>query len=88
MRIAEVTSGEPVYIVEIELKKDGPGRRPDTPLDPLKIGAEHSEFENDQVRVFRVEIGPYAVTPMHEHTLKHRHLLDGCNTIHRRRREG
>jgi len=72
MHVAEITSGEPVNIVEIELKKKGAGRRPDTALDPLKIDSKHYkiEFENDQVRVFRVTIGAHASTPMHEHTLK------------------
>ncbi len=72
MHIAEITSAEPVNIVEIELKKKGAGRAPDTPLDPLKIDPKHykPEFENDQVRVFRVIVGPHVATPMHEHTLK------------------
>jgi len=72
MHIAEITSGEPVNIVEIELKKKGAGLAPNTPLDPLKIDPKHYkiEFENDQVRVFRVKVGPHATAPMHEHTLK------------------
>jgi len=72
MHIAEITSGEPVNIVEIELKKKGGGLAPNTPLDPLKIDSKHYkiEFENDQVRVFRVKIGPHSATPMHEHMLK------------------
>lgn len=72
MHIAEITSGEPVNIIEIELKKKGAGLAPNTPLDPLKIDSKQYklEFENDQVRVFRVKIGPHAATPMHEHMLK------------------
>lgn len=72
MHIAEITSSEPVNIIEIELKKKGAGLEPNTPLDPLEIDPKHYkiEFENDQVRVFRVKIGPHAATPMHEHTLK------------------
>ena len=40
-------------------------------MDPLKIDSKHYklEFENDQVRVFRVHIGPHESTPMHEHQL-------------------
>ncbi len=72
MHIAEITSSEPVNIVEIELKKKGAGLAPDSPLDPLKVDSRDYklEFENDQVRVFRVKIAPHASTPMHEHTLK------------------
>jgi uncharacterized RmlC-like cupin family protein len=72
MHIAEITSGEPVNIVEIELKKKGAGLAPNSSLDPLKVDSKQYkiEFENDQVRVFRVKIGPHAATPMHEHTLK------------------
>jgi uncharacterized RmlC-like cupin family protein len=72
MHIAELTSAEPVNIIEIELKKKGAGRTADSPLDPLKIDPKHYklEFENDQVRVFRVIVGPHAASPMHEHTLK------------------
>jgi quercetin dioxygenase-like cupin family protein len=70
--IAEVTTEKPVNIIEIELKKPGSGKTITTPLDPLKIDRKHYklEFENDQVRVFRVKIGPGESTPMHEHQLK------------------
>ncbi len=72
MHIAEVTSAEPINIVEIELKKPGAGLAPTSPLDPLKIDPKHYklEFENGQARVFRVTMGPHASSPMHEHTLK------------------
>jgi uncharacterized RmlC-like cupin family protein len=72
MHMVEITSAEPVNIVEIELKKKGAGRAPESPLDPLKVDPKHYklEFENDQVRVFRVIVGPHVTTPMHEHTLK------------------
>jgi uncharacterized RmlC-like cupin family protein len=72
MHIAEITSAEPVNIVEIELKKKGAGRAAASPLDPLKVDPKHYkvEFENDQVRVFRVILGAHAASPMHEHTLK------------------
>jgi quercetin dioxygenase-like cupin family protein len=69
--IAEVSTEKPVNIIEIELKKPGAGKTITTPLDPLKLDTKHYklEFENDQVRVFRVHIGPHESTPMHEHQL-------------------
>lgn len=72
MHMVQVTSAEPVNIIEIELKKPGAGLEPTSPLDPLKIDPKQYklEFENDQVRVFRVKMGPHASSPMHEHTLK------------------
>jgi len=69
--IADVATEKPVNIVEIELKKPGEGRAVTTALDPIKVDRKHYklEFENDQVRVFRVKIGPRESTPMHEHQL-------------------
>ena len=74
--IAEVSTGTPVNIVEIELKKPGAGKKITTALDPLKVDSKHYklELENDQVRVLRVRIGPHESTPMHEHQL-HRIVL-------------
>ena len=71
MHIAEVTSAHPIGIVEIELKKPGSGKSATSALDPLKIDPKQYklEFENDQVRVFRVKIGPHESTPIHEHAL-------------------
>jgi quercetin dioxygenase-like cupin family protein len=53
------------------LKKPGAGKSVSTAFDPLKVDPKHYklEFENDQVRVFRVKIGPHESTPMHEHQL-------------------
>ncbi|HKD07358.1 MAG TPA: hypothetical protein VKB79_15755 [Bryobacteraceae bacterium] len=70
--IAAVATEKPVNIVEIELKKPGAGKAVTTAIDPLKVDKKHYhlEFENDQVRVFRVKIGPGESTPMHEHQLK------------------
>jgi len=70
IHVAEVTSEQPITIVEMELRKPT-GKNPATTLDPLKVDAKHYkiEFENDQVRVFRVKIGPHESTPMHEHVL-------------------
>ena len=61
--IAEVSTEQPVNIVEIELKKPAGGKKITTALDPLKVDLKHYrlEFENDQVRVFRVRIGPHAI---------------------------
>src|SRR4051794_27949466 len=69
--IAEVTTGDPVNIVEIELKKPGAGKKITTALDPLKVDPKRYklEFENDQVRVFRVKVGPHETIPEHEHQL-------------------
>lgn len=72
MHIAEITTDKPVTIVEVELKKGGdPAKHPGGPLDPVKIDPKHYqvEFENDQVRVLRVKIGPHESAPMHEHSL-------------------
>lgn len=37
--------------------------------DPVKLDPKHYkvEFENDRVRVLRVQVGPHEKTPMHEH---------------------
>ncbi len=37
--------------------------------DPLKVGSKYYklEFENSQVRVLRVRVGPHEKVPMHEH---------------------
>lgn len=70
MHVAEVTSNEPVRIIEIELKKPGGGRNPGAPdLDPVKILPKNYqvEFENDQVRVVRAKAGPKEILARHEH---------------------
>src|SRR4051794_497938 len=67
---AEITSSTPVRIIEVELKKPGnAAASPTAPLDPVKVDPKHYhvEFENDQVRVVRVKIGPGQTAPMHEH---------------------
>src|SRR5438067_40710 len=59
---SEVVSAEPVTIVEVEIKKPGdPNKTATAALDPLKIDPKHYhlEFENLQVRVFRVRFGPH-----------------------------
>jgi quercetin dioxygenase-like cupin family protein len=72
MHIAEITSANPVNIIEVELKKPGAGASASTSkLDPVKVDKKHYkvELENDQVRVLRVKIGPHQSTPLHEHSL-------------------
>ena len=72
MHISEVTTNEPVSIVEVELKKPGVSSKAGTgALDPVKVDPRHYkvEFENDQVRVLRVRIGAKESAPMHEPSL-------------------
>jgi quercetin dioxygenase-like cupin family protein len=72
LHIAEITSANPVNIIEIELKKPGGGLAANaSALDPVKVDPKHYkvELENDQVRVLRVIIGPHQSTPVHEHVL-------------------
>jgi len=72
MHIAEITSDQPVTIVEVELKNAGTSAKAGSQaLDPLKVDPKHYklEFENAQVRVFRVKLGPKESIPLHEHAL-------------------
>lgn len=72
MHVAEITSDQPVRIIEIELKKAGNGRNPGAPaLDPVKVIQKNYrvEFENDQVRVVRVKAAPKETLPLHEHAV-------------------
>ncbi len=69
---SEVTSDEPLTIIEVELKNEGkPGKLQTGALDPLKVAPKvyHLEFENDQVRVTRVRMPAHSGVPQHEHTL-------------------
>jgi hypothetical protein len=69
---SEVTSDEPLTIIEVELKKEGkPGKLQTSPLDPPKVAPKsyHVEFENDQVRVIRVKMPAHSGVPQHEHSL-------------------
>lgn len=69
---AEVTSDKPLTIIEVELKNQGkPGKLETGPLDPLKVAPNnyHLEFENNQVRVTRVNMPPHSGVPEHQHTL-------------------
>jgi quercetin dioxygenase-like cupin family protein len=72
MHTAEIFSQNPVPIVEIEIKRPGsPSFVLDSMRDPVKVDPKHYkvEFENDQVRVLRVTIGPHESTPVHEHSV-------------------
>jgi uncharacterized RmlC-like cupin family protein len=72
MHTAEITSDNPVSIVEVELKKPGgSAKHAASPLDPVKVDPKHYrvELDNDQVRVLRVKIGPHETAPLHEHAL-------------------
>ena len=69
MRVLGNTS---VILVDIGIKKAGdPAKLVSTALDPLRVDPKHDklEFENSQVRVVRVRIGPRESVPMHEHVL-------------------
>ncbi len=69
---AEVVSAEPLTIIEVEIKKPAdPAKSPKTALDPVAIDKKHYhvEFENPQVRVFRVHFGAHESAPLHEHIL-------------------
>jgi quercetin dioxygenase-like cupin family protein len=72
MHTSEVVSAAPIRIIEIELKKTGKlDNSADCPLHPLHVAAEQAtlEFENDQVRVFRVKLAPHGTLAMHEHVV-------------------
>ena len=64
------SGGTTFRIVEIELKKDG-GPVTWPKADPLKVAPKiyTVEFENDQVRVVRVKLGPRQKIAEHEHAV-------------------
>ena len=58
----------------ISIKKPGyPGKAGGTALDPLRVDPKDFklEFENSQVRVLRLKMGPRRSVPMHEYSLDH-----------------
>jgi quercetin dioxygenase-like cupin family protein len=71
MHSPEVISNDAFNIIEIELKKPGTGKAVTGRLDPIKTDPKHYklEFENAQVRVFRVKIEAHGTAPMHQHSL-------------------
>jgi len=69
---SEIVSDAPVTMVEVEIKKPGdPAKSASSPLDPVKVAPRnyHVEFENSQVRVVRVRMGPGQSVPVHQHML-------------------
>ena len=72
MHVSEITSDQPVTVVEVELKKPaGTAGKVNAALDPVKVDPKDYkvEFENSQVRVVRVKIGAHQKVPLHEHVL-------------------
>src|ERR1700719_3274185 len=71
MHSPEVISNDAFNIIEIELKKPGTGKAVTGRLDPIKTDPKHYklEFENAQVRVFRVKIEAHGTAPKHQHSL-------------------
>ena len=67
----EVTGDSSFNIVEVELKNSGTSAPVTGKLDPVKLDPKRYkvEFENPQVRVTRVKVGPQETTPIHEHGL-------------------
>lgn len=68
---AENTSDHPIRILEIDLKAGPAGPLPATPLDPVTVDPQHYkvDFENEYVRVLRVQFGPGENGARHEHIL-------------------
>jgi hypothetical protein len=72
MHTSEVVTDHPVRIIEIEIKKPGdPSKTADCQLHPLHAAPQLAklEFENEQVRVFRVKVAGHGALPMHEHVV-------------------
>jgi len=72
MHTSEVVTEHPVRILEIELKKPGdPAKTADCAMHPLHVAPEQAkfEFENEQVRVFRVKVAGHGTLPLHEHVV-------------------
>ena len=66
MHSPEVIGNEPFNIIEVELKKPGAKTAPFGPHDPVRADPQHFkvEFDNDQVRVLRMTLGPHESTPL------------------------
>jgi uncharacterized RmlC-like cupin family protein len=69
--VAENTSDHPIRILEIDLKGPPSGPLPSTKLDPVAVDPQHYkvDFENEFVRVLRVQFGPGEKGATHEHIL-------------------
>jgi hypothetical protein len=74
LHTSEMTNKNPIQLIDIGIKKPGnPGKVAIGALDPLRVDPKDYklEFENNQVRVTRVKIGPRQSVPMHEYVLNH-----------------
>jgi hypothetical protein len=74
LHTSEMTNKNPIQLIDIGIKKPGnPGKVASSALDPLRVDPKDYklEFENSQVRVVRVKIGPRQSVPMHEYGLNH-----------------
>lgn len=69
--VAENLSDRPIRILEIDLKGPAAGPAPVTALDPVRVDPMHYtvDFENEFVRVLRVQFGPGDKGATHEHIL-------------------
>jgi quercetin dioxygenase-like cupin family protein len=74
LHTSEMTNKNPIQLIDIGIKKPGNATKVvSSALDPLRVDPTDNklEFENSQVRVIRVRIGPRQSAPMHEHVLNH-----------------
>ena len=67
--LPENVGGKPVEAVLIELKGEATNASTAVALDAVKIDPEHHkvEFENERVRVLRINFKPHDKTKEHEH---------------------
>jgi quercetin dioxygenase-like cupin family protein len=74
LHTSEMTNKNPIQLIDIGIKTPGnPAKVASGAWDPLRVDPKDNklEFENSQVRVIRVKIGPRQSVPMHEHVLNH-----------------
>ena len=74
LHTSEMTNKNPIQLIDIGIKTPGnPAKVAIAALDPLRVDPKDDklEFENRQVRVTRVKIGPRQSLPMHEYVLNH-----------------
>ncbi len=67
--LPENLSDKPVEAILVELKARPAAAKPAAAEDPLKTDPQvyKAEFENDRVRVLRVQVSPHVKTMMHSH---------------------
>jgi hypothetical protein len=73
-RVWKVPAFTGPMIVDVGIKKAGAaGKAISSVLDPLRVDPKDFilEFENSQVRILRLKIGPGQKAPAHEHVLNH-----------------